>query len=61
MPDRWKRFVNPEPADLIGWFIEDAAEVFERGERSIGLAIAKVAEIFVTHLESGLESLRSSI
>lgn len=150
MPDRWKRFVNPEPAELIGWFksaeaedlqfdqihpvaraaiescdrqfsdpfprvevhghyvfgmlatptsvedersdfcvvhflasleqvvtivrsrpafdvsgltrkIEDAAEVFERGERSIGLAIAKVAEIFVTHLESGLESLRSSI
>jgi len=41
--------------------IEDAAGMFEKGERSIGLAIAKVAEIFVAHLESGLESLRTSI
>lgn len=41
--------------------IEDAAGVFEKGERSIGLAIAKVAEIFVTHLENGLELLRTSI
>ena len=150
MPDRWVRFVNPAPSELVGWFassdaedlrfdrihpvaraaiencdrqfsdpfprvevhghyvfgmlatptsvedersdfcvvhflasleqvvtiirsrpafdvsgltrkIEDAAGMFEKGERSIGLAIAKVAEVFVAHLESGLESLRTSI
>jgi magnesium transporter len=41
--------------------VESAAGAFEGGERSIGLAIVKVAEIFVAHLESGLELLRAGI
>jgi Mg2+ and Co2+ transporter CorA len=41
--------------------VESAAGAFEGGERSIGLAIVKVAEIFLAHLESGLELLRAGI
>jgi Mg2+ and Co2+ transporter CorA len=41
--------------------IEEKARQFETLERSVGLAIAKVAEVFVSRLELALDDLRNRI
>lgn len=48
-------------ADAISEKIELVAREFEQTERSMGLAIAQVAEVFITHLEASLETLRQGV